>query len=89
LFQSDHFYHAALALSAYHRRMILSSDLSQQSSISAVIQQEKSLEACIRLLDQTTHQSSCGAVGLGVGFAVVQLTFYEVIESIRELKLSY
>jgi len=70
------FYHIALALSTFHRRTITQSDLSHSSQITSLIEQEKHLESCLKLLGQSTQ--SCSTGGTSVAIPVVQLVFFEV-----------
>src|SRR5690242_10230425 len=70
-------YHAALALSAYHRRAIMLAETSHPCRVAALVQQEKHLEICIKSVNQFT-QNSWPNNGLGIATSVVQLVFYEV-----------
>ena len=70
------FYHIALALSAFHRRTITQAELSHSCHISSLIEQEKHLESCLKLLDQSTQ--SCLTGGMSLATPVVQLVFFEV-----------
>jgi hypothetical protein len=72
------FYHAALALSAYHRRIIALTKLSGPSQVAALIQQEKHLEVCLELVNQSA-KTYCPYNSLGIAASVVQLVFFEVI----------
>ncbi|KFY94384.1 hypothetical protein V500_03283 [Pseudogymnoascus sp. VKM F-4518 (FW-2643)] len=77
LLQTKSFYHAALALSAYHRRTAASATLSQPCQIATLVQQEKLLETCIKSL-HTFTQTSCPNSELGVMMAIIQLSFFEL-----------
>jgi hypothetical protein len=70
------FYHAALALSAYRRRITLP-EFYHSIRGTALVKQEKHLDACIMLIGEFT-QNGCPYSELGVMYAVVQLVFYEV-----------
>ncbi|KAF2427555.1 hypothetical protein EJ08DRAFT_592791 [Tothia fuscella] len=63
LLRTKPLYHAALALAAFHKRMILSGSLDHTSLVAALIEQEKYLEICIRLMNQPT-EGSCPSNGL-------------------------
>ena len=71
-------YHAALALSACHRRTMILGMSSCRTA--ALVQQEKHLEICIQLLKSASEsgQYYCPKNGLGLATAVVQLVFFEV-----------
>ncbi|KAK7425544.1 hypothetical protein QQZ08_007985 [Neonectria magnoliae] len=77
LLQIKPVYHAALALSAYHRRATLSADINHPRQAAALVQQEKHLEICIKLVSQSA-QDSCPKKELGLATAVVQLMFFEL-----------
>lgn len=77
LFGSEAFYHAALALSAYHRRTIAFTKLSHPHQVAALVQQEKHLEVSIRVVNQHA-QHSCPKIEIGIMAAVIQLVFFEV-----------
>lgn len=78
LLQTKSLYHAALALSAYHRRTAAPEMLSKPCQIAAVVQQEKHLETCIKSLNTFT-QTCCPSNELGVITAILQLSFFEVL----------
>lgn len=77
LLRTKPLYHAALALSAYHRRTIMLSEPGQLYRATDLAQQEKHLEICINLLNKFV-QNSCPVSGLGIMTSVVQLVFFEV-----------
>lgn len=71
-------YHAALALSAYHRRTIQVANLGRPSCrASAVVQQSKHLGTCIESVQQFV-QNPGRNIGAGIVTSVVQLVFFEV-----------
>jgi hypothetical protein len=77
LLRTKPFYHAALALSAYHRRTALAISTDHPYQVAALIQQEKYLQIALKDINLAS-QHSCPANGLGVAVSVVQLCFYEV-----------
>ncbi len=77
LFETKSLYHAALAVSAYHRRTILAGDVSQSLRLATLVQEEQHLEISIKMANQAA-QNSCPKIGVGIATAVVQLFFYEV-----------
>lgn len=84
LLRTESFYHAALALSAYHRRVVILAQVSHPHQVAALVQQEKHLETCINLVHQSA-QNSCPHLGLGVLTSVVQLVFFEVLLNLGRL----
>ena len=78
LLQTKPLYHAALALSAYHRRTIMHAKISHPCRVAALVQQEKHLEICIKSVNQVA-QNSCPNKGLGIVTSVIQLVFFEVL----------
>jgi hypothetical protein len=78
LIRTKSLYHAALALSAYHRRTITPARISQSCRLDSLVQQEMHLEICIKLVNEFA-QNSCPYITLGVVASVVQLAFFEVI----------
>lgn len=82
-------YHAALALSAYHRRTIeVSSHDSASCRVAAMVHQEKHLEICIREVQQFVR-NECRDNGLGIVTSVVQLVFFEVLLPSKTVEMSY
>jgi hypothetical protein len=77
LLRTKPLYHAALALSAYHRRTLILAKISHPHQVAALVQQEKHLEICIKSVNQFA-QNSCPNNGLGIVTSVVQLVFFEV-----------
>lgn len=84
LLQTKSLYYAALALSSYHRRMLVFERISEQCRASAAVQQEKLLETCLNevrqamvILDQRTQQHK-SYDGMGTVTSIVQLVFFEV-----------
>lgn len=75
LLGSKPFYHAALALSAHHRRMTMSA--SSKNQVAALVQQEQHLEISLKAMKVST-QNSCSINGLGIASTVAQLVFYEL-----------
>lgn len=80
LLQSNPFYHSALALSAYHRRIVMPANTVHSHKTSTLIQQEEHYKDCIHSLKQAT-QNSCPKSGLGVVAATMQLAFFEACRS--------
>lgn len=70
-------YHAALMFAMYHRRKTTLSTSDHASQVTAVIQQEKHLEACIKSLNQFS-QLWCPRNSLGVSIAVIQMALFAV-----------
>lgn len=79
LLRSNPLYHAALAFSAYHRRIMLDAKISQPRRLAAVVQQEYHLQVCILGMNQSAQESCSQKDKLGIGNSVMQLIFYEVI----------
>nr|AGO59048.1 PtaR3 [Pestalotiopsis fici] len=84
LLQTKSLYHAALALSSYHRRMLVFERISEQCRATAAVQQEKHLETCLNevrqamvILDQRTRQRK-SYDGMGTVTSIVQLVFFEL-----------
>jgi len=77
LLRTKPLYHAALALSGYHRRTTTPAKISHPCRAAALVQQEKHLEICIQSVHQFA-QNSCPNNGLGIATSVVQLVFFEV-----------
>ncbi|OBT86180.1 hypothetical protein VE02_06230 [Pseudogymnoascus sp. 03VT05] len=77
LLQTKSLYHAALALSAYHRRTAASPVLSQPCQIATLVQQEKHLETCIKSLNTFTH-TVCPNGELSIMTTIIQLSFLEL-----------
>lgn len=77
LLRTKPLYHAALALSTYHRRTIMVAGLGHPCQTATLFQQEKHVETCINLLNQSL-QNSCPRSGLGIVTSIIQLGFFEV-----------
>ncbi|RFU32369.1 hypothetical protein B7463_g3968, partial [Scytalidium lignicola] len=77
LLRTKPLYHAALALSVYHRRIILFAKTHHSCRAATLLQQEKHLEICIKLLNQLT-QNSCPSNRRGTVTSVIQLGFFEL-----------
>lgn len=75
-------YHAALAISAYHRRMTMPPETSQPSRVAALVQQEKHLGICLSAAHQAA-QSPHPSCGLGIATTVSQLVFLEVLFNLQ------
>jgi hypothetical protein len=71
------FYHAALTMSAYHRRTITLAKLSQACQVASLVQQEKYLVLSLQSVNEHA-QNSCPNSGLGIQISVIQLMFFEV-----------
>jgi hypothetical protein len=78
LLRAEPFYHAALALTVCHRRTVTLAELSDSCRVAALVQQEKHMETCLKLVNQSA-QMSCPNTGLPIEASVVQLMFLEVI----------
>jgi hypothetical protein len=78
LLQAKPLYHAALALSAHHRRILMLENADQTLKISALVQEGKHLESCVKLL-QNSSENGCSKNGLGVLTGVLQLFLFEVM----------
>lgn len=70
-------YHAALATSMHHRRTLISENHTPSARATALVKQEKYLEASIKSVTESA-QNSCPAVGLDIMITVMQLVFFEV-----------
>jgi hypothetical protein len=88
LIRTEPLYHAALALSAYYRGTTTPAVISQSCRLDSLVQQEKHLEICIRLVNEFA-QNSCPYITLGVVASVVQLIFFEVFFSLHNLWVLY
>jgi hypothetical protein len=77
LLRSHSLRYATLALSAYHCRMIIIENINRPCRVAAIIQQEKYLESCIKIVSQFA-QHSCPFNAIGVANSVIQLAFFEV-----------
>jgi len=84
LLRIKEFYHASLALSAYHRQELMSTSMSGEHQIVALSQLEKHMELCLVLLRQSAH-NSCKNNPVGIMASVVQLVFFEVIPAPQPL----
>ncbi len=83
LLRTNPLYHAALALSAYHRRTIMLANSRTTAQAAALIEQEKHLELCLTDFQNTMKTINrfaklCPSEGLGIIAAIVQLVFFEV-----------
>ena len=77
LLRTKPFYHAALALSAYHRRSVMLAKVSHLDQITALLQQKKHHEICMNLVHQSAQECSPN-IGLGNVASMVQSVFVEV-----------
>jgi C6 transcription factor Pro1 len=77
LLRTKPFYHASLALSAYHRRTSILANISHPYRIAALVQQEQHLEICMKFVSQSTERP-CRNSGVGVLASIIQLVFLEV-----------
>lgn len=79
-------YHAALALSAYHRRTSITGNATSQGfSTTTLVDQEQHLEMAIKVVNQFAF-SSCPNVArgrLGIMACIVELFFYEVLSHLN------
>ena len=66
------FYHAALALGAYHCRTQIPAEHDRTSRLGAMAQQDKHLGICMHLID------TCPRSDLDVTMAVLELVFFKV-----------
>ncbi|KAL4931132.1 Zn(II)2Cys6 transcription factor [Aspergillus undulatus] len=84
LLRTKPLYHAALALSAYHRMVVGFARISPQCRAFATVRQEEQLEICLKEVRRTIRdmnqfvqkKQSCYAMGLLA--SVVQLVFFEL-----------
>ncbi len=88
LLRTKPLYHAALALSMYHRRTFILAKASHPRRVATLVQQEKHLEICIKSISQSA-QGSCPKSGLGIASAVLQLVFFEVFFRLESLQVLY
>ncbi|KPM41353.1 hypothetical protein AK830_g5178 [Neonectria ditissima] len=88
LLGSKPFYHAALALSVYHRRTAVPA--SNKHQVATLVQQEQHLEISLNAMN-FAMQNSCGvdARGLGVATAVVQLMLFELFTGDKNACLAH
>ncbi|KAH8821345.1 fungal-specific transcription factor domain-containing protein [Xylogone sp. PMI_703] len=77
LLRTKPLYHAALAMSAYHRRMTILGETSHFSQAALLVEQEKHVELCIKSVSKFA-ENSCQYNGLGVTTAVTQLVIFEL-----------
>jgi C6 transcription factor Pro1 len=91
LLRTKPLYHAALALSSYHRRMMISERTQHPCRVLAVVQQEKHLEICLAEVQQSIRsvnrfiQKDQQGTGLGTVTSIVQLVFFEVRALLEQL----
>jgi hypothetical protein len=84
LLRTKSFYHGALAVSAYHRRVSMVSKNAPPCRIAGLISQEKHLEICLAEFRQSmeainkTAYGACPYQGIGMVALIVQLIFFEV-----------
>jgi C6 transcription factor Pro1 len=82
ILQTKPLYHAALAFSAYHRRLIQVADLGPSCKTAALAHEEEHLDACIKSMHHFV-QCSAGNFGTGLNLGIltsaVQLFFLEVV----------
>lgn len=85
LLRTKPLYHAALALSAYHRRTMIPAKRSHPFRTAALNEQEKHLEICIAMLKEASQSSQnyCPKNGLGLATSAIQLVFFEVCSCLR------
>ena len=86
LLRTKPLYHAAMALSAYHGRMIVLAELHPPCRVGALVEKERHLETCIKSLSQFVQGSSLNN-GLGILTSVVQLVFLEVCFHLEHLQV--
>lgn len=77
LLRTKPLYHAALALSTYHRRTTILANISDACRVTPPVEQEMHLEICIKLVNMFAN-GGCPKKGLGIVNAVIQLVFFEV-----------
>ncbi|CAG9975006.1 unnamed protein product [Clonostachys byssicola] len=79
VFRTKALYHAVLALGAYHRSTLLSSQGSCEWQLENMRSQEENLAFCLDLVQESTS-GACGKDGSGVGIAaaITQLLFFEL-----------
>ncbi|RDW73543.1 hypothetical protein BP6252_07450 [Coleophoma cylindrospora] len=87
LFRTKPLYHAALALSSYHRRKIILTKITHPCQLASLVQVENHLEICLTEFQKTITAvtqyvtGSCPTNGLGVLTSMVQLVFFELFAS--------
>jgi hypothetical protein len=74
LLKAKPFYHASLALSANHRRMVMPPN---SNSTTNLLQQEQHFEACLKLL-RYGAENQCANGGIAMLAAVIQMMFLDV-----------
>lgn len=77
LLREKAFYHAAMAVSTYHRRKVTLAQISHEQRLASLVQQGRHLEICLGLVNGFA-KNECPYIRLGVTMAVVQLVFFEV-----------
>ncbi|KAI8625187.1 fungal-specific transcription factor domain-containing protein [Xylariaceae sp. FL1651] len=86
LLRTKPLYHAALALSSYHRRMIIFERTQHQCAVAATMQQEKHLGICLAEVRQAMksvnkfvqENKPCHNNETGTVTSIVQLVFFEL-----------
>ncbi|KAH8668653.1 fungal-specific transcription factor domain-containing protein, partial [Xylariales sp. PMI_506] len=84
LLQTKPLYHAALALSAYHRLMVTFEILPNQCRLAAAVQQEQQLERCLVEVQQAVRGvnhfigQNMASNRIGLISSIIQLVFFEL-----------
>ncbi|RDW87251.1 hypothetical protein BP5796_02945 [Coleophoma crateriformis] len=87
LFRTKPLYHAALALSLYHRRKIILTKITHPCQFASLVQVENHLEICLTEFQKTITAVNqyvtgpCPRNGLAVLTSMVQLVFFELFAS--------
>jgi C6 transcription factor Pro1 len=87
LLRTKALYHAALTVSAYHRRVTILSKIRHPCRVKDLVEQERHLEICLAEFQQTMKsvnqtvqgvEGLCPKHGLGIVALIIQLIFFEV-----------
>ncbi|KAK9780183.1 putative Zn(2)-C6 fungal-type domain-containing protein [Seiridium cardinale] len=91
LLQTKPLYHAALALSSYHRLVIMYQNASPECRLAATVQQEQQLEKCLNEVQRTIGNVSQFVEQakqinrMGIATSIVQLVFFELFAGDRSV----
>ncbi|KAK6069207.1 C6 transcription factor [Seiridium cupressi] len=89
LLQTKPLYHAALALSWYHRLVVMYQSASPEFRLAATVQQEQQLEKCLNEVQRTIRNVSQFVEQakqfnrMGIAASIVQLVFFEAFPPFR------
>ncbi|KAK9415743.1 putative Pestheic acid cluster transcriptional regulator 3 [Seiridium unicorne] len=91
LLQTKPLYHAALALSSYHRLVVMYQSASPECRLAATVQQEQQLEKCLNEVQRTIAnvsqfvEQAKQVNRMGIATSIVQLVFFELFAGERSV----